>query len=121
MLLDNWDGLHIEVEMNLFDYEDPDAFDGGMNFIQVWHHHCKPTERISFSANDFRYDDHELGDYWGHRINPEGFDSDYWDEMDPDERDYMFATLDPGRPIYTGEVESRPLFVKTCMDRVGEN
>ncbi|KAI8669673.1 hypothetical protein NCS57_00783200 [Fusarium keratoplasticum] len=120
-LLDNWSELHIEVEINLFDYEDPDAFDGGMNFIQVWYHHCEPIERISFSANDFHWDDHEFGDYWGYRIEPRCFEDEYWEEMDPAERNAILEAGDAGDLVYLGEVECRPLLLRTYMDRAGEN
>ncbi|RSL68618.1 hypothetical protein CEP54_002725 [Fusarium duplospermum] len=104
-LLDNWDELHIEVQMNLFD------FDGRMDNINAWCRHFEPIEEISFFANGFSWDDHEARDYWGRRIDPRGFASDYWNEM-------AFEILEMVDEFYfTEDVECRPLFVKPYMDK----
>ncbi|KAM0417234.1 hypothetical protein ACHAPT_012745 [Fusarium lateritium] len=116
-LLFHWEEVNIDVEINLFDYvemnilNDDDLDDEGMNLIQEWHDDCEQIDRISFAANDFHYDDHEFGDYWGYRFDPAGFDHDEFYQMYPEERDEI---------LYTGPVECRPLFVKTYMDRAGE-
>ncbi|RSL88537.1 hypothetical protein CEP52_013956 [Fusarium oligoseptatum] len=115
-LLDNWDGLRIELEMNVFDYQEPPRQQGFPNIIQAYHRHCAPIERISFSANDFHWEDHESGNYWGHRIDPTGFASQRWRETDPRLR-HTLETPEARSPVYMGEVERRPLLVKPHVDK----
>ncbi|CAH0003378.1 unnamed protein product [Clonostachys byssicola] len=75
-LQDQWEDLYITVELNLFEYEDPEAGDGGYNFIQGWDRHFKAqVTRGAFMANNLTLLTHEDGHYEGRLFDPTGRDA----------------------------------------------
>uniref|UniRef100_A0A8H7N3M8 Uncharacterized protein n=1 Tax=Bionectria ochroleuca TaxID=29856 RepID=A0A8H7N3M8_BIOOC len=103
-LQDQWEGLYITVELNLFEYEDPEAGDGGYNFIQGWDKHFKAEViRGSFLANNLTLMEHEDGRYEGRLFDPTGWD-------DPDSEDDMYE-WDFDERLYVCNVTNRPKYV----------
>ncbi|KAJ4263438.1 hypothetical protein NW762_006257 [Fusarium torreyae] len=97
-----WPEILLDVEYNLFDYDDPDAGDGGSNMIQVWNNWRKKSCGTSFAANNF----HEVRKrkFEGYRINIEAWE---------DERFSYFDYIQVNRALRCFNVDVRPIFVKT--------
>ncbi|KAF7554447.1 hypothetical protein G7Z17_g2911 [Cylindrodendrum hubeiense] len=99
-----WDELEVEIQLNLFDFDDPDAGDGGSNWIQCWKEEYKDTPYIDFSAIDLSYNDHQSGQYTGMEFDPAGWEDPYVNTMSTEEKNEI---------LHSGaRVECRPLFVK---------
>ncbi|KAF5534005.1 hypothetical protein FMEXI_11512 [Fusarium mexicanum] len=102
-LKDKWPEVVLNVQLNLFDFADPDAGDTGWNFIEGWYWWSLKTEGVWFEANNFAWKDHMKGDFRGRNINV----SIWQDALDYD-CDEFDKLLHP-----TG-CEVRPMFVRTC-------
>lgn len=93
--------LKIEVQLNLFDYWDPDAGDTGSNWIQGWDRWCKGANYVSFSAVILNYEE-DRDVFIGDEIDPRVWE----DEYIPGSYKEQIKALSIGRR------ECRPLFIK---------
>ncbi|KAM5354741.1 hypothetical protein ACJ41O_001388 [Fusarium nematophilum] len=102
--------LEVEVQVNCFDYYDPDAGDGGLNWIQVWDEYAEETPigkvplTVDFSAMDMKWSDHLSGNYTGEVFDPQGWNNPYIHSMPDSTRKwklhkYGFSS-EEGRPLY---------------------
>ncbi|KAF9765789.1 hypothetical protein IL306_001864 [Fusarium sp. DS 682] len=102
-LKDKWPGLFLQVQFNLFDYGDPDAGDGGSNFIESWYEWSLKADRVRFEANNFKWEDHMKGDFRGRTI-----DVSVWqDALEYDDDEF-------GELLHPTACKVRPMFVRTC-------
>ncbi|KAM5341259.1 hypothetical protein ACJ41O_015368 [Fusarium nematophilum] len=102
--------LHVLMQLNLFNYSDPDAGDGGMNYLQGWDIFASKTWksnaalRLSFSAMDLDWRDHVRGNFEGREFEPMGWAYTYINTTNKEDRDerlhkYYFVTK-TCRPLY---------------------
>ncbi|KAF4984495.1 hypothetical protein FZEAL_343 [Fusarium zealandicum] len=110
----NIPSLWLNIQFNLFDYHDPDAGDGGFNWIQGWDIFADRTQKwrttlqVRFSAMDLRWKDHISGHYEGREFEPKGWSNPYVNTMYGWEQDdvlYKYGSLTE---------TCKPLFVTTC-------
>ncbi|KAF4345623.1 hypothetical protein FBEOM_420 [Fusarium beomiforme] len=100
---DKWPGLFLQIQFNLFDYSDPDAGDGGSNFIESWYEWSLETDGVRFEANNFKWKRHRKGDFRGRNI-----DVSIWKDAYQYDDDELDKVLHPTR------CKVRPMFVRTC-------
>ncbi|KAM0549871.1 hypothetical protein ACHAPJ_009118 [Fusarium lateritium] len=101
-LKQEWPEILLDVEYNLFEYDDPDAGDGGSNMIQVWNDWGKETPGTWFAANNFQ--EVRKGKFEGYQINIEAWEDEDFCYLDFAEREDALRSFD---------VDVRPMFVKT--------
>ncbi|KAH6884893.1 hypothetical protein B0T10DRAFT_409288 [Thelonectria olida] len=109
--------LHVTVQFNLFDYSDPDAGDGGSNWIQLWDRFADETEdsnsalALTFSAIDLAWGDEANGTFEGREFEPKGWAHTYVNTMSIKDRDellhkYYYLTT-TCKPLYVEVGEGR--------------
>ncbi|KAF5024148.1 hypothetical protein F66182_3782 [Fusarium sp. NRRL 66182] len=103
----------LQVQFNLFDYSDPDAGDGGSNFIQGWDNYAEKTWnkdttlQLDFIAEDLKWDEHVQGNFEGRQFDPKGWAHEYVNLMSKRDRDEILHMY------YYSTDTCRPLYVKT--------
>ncbi|KAI9155644.1 hypothetical protein HJFPF1_08232 [Paramyrothecium foliicola] len=112
--------LDVVIQVNVFDFYDQDAGDGGKNWIQVWDDFANKERSgsgliIQFSAIDLQWADHINGKFEGREFDPSGWEDEYILLMDDREADNLLHVS----PFPTGTY--RPLFVKTRTDAKDNN
>ncbi|KAF5561858.1 hypothetical protein FPHYL_5989 [Fusarium phyllophilum] len=100
-----WPGPLLKIELNMFEYEDHDAGDGGSNWIEGWYYWAIERKRIWFQANNLKWKDHARGDFRGRRINVRLWQDEEFLDGDLDDRE---------RALHRKRCEVKPLFVRTC-------
>ncbi|KAK2687940.1 hypothetical protein QWA68_012593 [Fusarium oxysporum] len=100
-----WPELSLKIELNLFEFEDPDAGDGGFNWLETWYYWARDTKRVWFQANNFKWKDHAKGDFRGRKINVRLWQDEEFLDGDDEDRD---------RALHRRRCEVKPLFVRTC-------
>lgn len=107
-LKERWDQLEVEIQLNLFDYEDQDAGDGGLNWIQCWEAKYRDSDYVHFSAIDLHYQNHLSGQYMGREFDPTG-----WESPVLHVHSYQGNISYINMELHTGvNVKCRPLFVE---------
>ncbi|RSL64004.1 hypothetical protein CEP51_013215 [Fusarium floridanum] len=106
-LQEEWPGLFIEVEFNLFDFIDHEVSQGNYydHWLWIWDNWQEDNEKTKFSARNFKWAQHAKGNFLGKFIDTEAWTYDY----------FYFST--PAEKISNqecGECEGRPLVVKTA-------
>ncbi|KAF4439384.1 hypothetical protein FACUT_4139 [Fusarium acutatum] len=100
-----WPEPLLKIELNLFEYVDHEAADGGWNWIEEWYYWAIERKRVWFQANNFKWKDHAKGDFRGRKIDVRVFQDEeflYWDDEDRD------------KALHKRRCEVKPLFVRTC-------
>lgn len=103
-LQEAWGGVHIEIQLNIFDYVDENGGDGGRNWIQSWDREYEETGEVMFKAVDLNYREHQQGHYEGRVFDPRGWELEDFMVMDDDRKDFC---------LHKWNQTCRPLYVKT--------
>ncbi|KAF5013341.1 hypothetical protein FDECE_644 [Fusarium decemcellulare] len=112
----NRSDLELTMQLNLFDYGDPDAGDGGSNWIQRWDAHANEIrntgegQEINFVAMDVELKDHLNGNFEAREFDPRGWEDPYIMLMGEEEMDTLL------HKYLNFTTTCRPLYVKAVED-----
>ncbi|KAM0342106.1 hypothetical protein ACHAPU_009720 [Fusarium lateritium] len=100
-LMEAWPGVCLEVELNVFDYYDQDAGDGGSNWIEGWDDWAD-EEGVIFEVNNFKWAERVDGSFPGRHIYVPAWKDEDFLYMNPREQD---------KELHFGSFERRPMYV----------
>ncbi|KAF4962599.1 hypothetical protein FSARC_9377 [Fusarium sarcochroum] len=89
-LQQEWPGISLDFEFNMFGYFDHNPHREKNNWIQDWDEWEDETENTDFTARNFRWADHVQGNFWGCWIDIEAYGYEDVPFYDAQERDRWY-------------------------------
>ncbi|KAH6960411.1 hypothetical protein DER45DRAFT_158118 [Fusarium avenaceum] len=85
-LTKEWPEIFLEIELNLFEYVDQDAGDGGSNWVEGWNEWAD-REEVTFQAMNFEWNSRSDGSFDGRMIDVAAWQDEDFIYMNMRERD----------------------------------
>jgi hypothetical protein len=113
LLQKQWNNMPVKIQLHTFDYEDPDAGDGGYNQVQMWQMRMEEDDDmvgltgVDFLAIDFKEDAVMRENWVGRELDPKAWSDEDFLDIDYD---------DVYEAVRRGEIYCPPLYVSMKAD-----